>query len=140
MLEIFRDRIWHIITNYDFFFTKVRINEWIRVISVYVVYNTVIFGDAIYKMVTKQLLKSLVVQFINVSSRFFPSRKWYLCSLSYWLISTYMSRLKCSIIISHQVFCRNWAPGQPQQAWTNMSENCLLHRHICLSCYWGCQS
>jgi hypothetical protein len=40
-------------------------------------------------------------------------------------LSKYKSRLKCSIIISHQVFCRNWVPGQLQQAWTNMSENCL---------------
>ena len=53
---------------------------------------------------------------------FSPSRIWYLCSLSYWLISTYKSWLKCSTIIAHQVSCRNWVPEQLQQAWTIISE------------------
>jgi hypothetical protein len=80
----------------------------------------------LYNLTTRDLYCCVITILYNI---------WYLCSLLYWLISTYKSRLKCSIIISHQVFCRNWTPGQLQQAWTNMSENCLLHRHICLSCY-----
>ena len=78
-------------------------------------------------MAMTQHKRSLVVKFINVSSTFYPSNIWYLCSLSYWLISTYKSRLKCSIITSHQVSWRAWVPGQLQQAWKNISEKCLLH-------------